>query len=460
MNSDEIQKACRLGDIPSLSEALDKYPEGLNELDSKLGWAPLYRAVICGHLEATEFLLKRGAKPNIQNRLGETPLHQAADNNLLEIVKLLLEYKADPNIQQNDGDTPLHLASFKGHINMTKLLIKHEANPNIPNFVFGKTPLHYASEKGHIQVAEILINSDASALLKDRGGKNAIELATSEEMKKILSEPIFDLSPHTPNRKDDKENISFSNFVDQETEHVGSDSEDSGSEDLSIKESMLEPECEKTIAKRPSTNTYRTFSFGIDLSKNSLFQWLCSKKLEQTFEFLVKNGFDDLEILLDQMQSEMPLTVDILTTIGISKPGYRYRLLALLEEDSMKKQTPSSAHEKTTNAWCINPISAPGVHLLPTLQEWLESLGMSEHYRDFYNSGFDNFEQILLLMNSNYPITEYVLEHEIGIEKLGHRQRILAKLKEESGSIKRLRTNFMNFERENNGTACEFCEVM
>lgn len=35
--SEDIQRACRLGDLDLLKEALEKYPEGINDSDSKLG---------------------------------------------------------------------------------------------------------------------------------------------------------------------------------------------------------------------------------------------------------------------------------------------------------------------------------------------------------------------------------------------------------------------------------------
>lgn len=350
MSLDDIQKACRLGDVELLSKVLDENAAGLDQLDSKLGWAPLYRTVICGHYDATEFLLKRGANPNIQNRLGETPLHQAADNSLIPIVKLLFKHKADPNIQQNDGDTPLHLAAFKGHLKMVKLLLKNQSNTNIPNFVFGKTALHYAAEKGNVEVVQILINKDASPLIKDRAGKTPIDMAISEEVRRVLSEPVFDLSPCSPSRREEVKN-DFSFEKDEHESQPVKVLEYQTDSFIYNTESFLEPEGEKTISKKPfnGPSSYRTFSFGIDVSKSSLFQWLCSKKLEEVFEFLVKNGFDDLNILFEQMQSDMPLTVEILTTIGIHKPGHRYRLLALLEEDSLIKENKTSNTQNLIN---------------------------------------------------------------------------------------------------------------
>lgn len=98
---EELQKACRLGDVSTLQKSLTENPHLLNQVDSKLKWSLLYRTVICGHIEATEYLLHEGADPNIKNNLGETPLHQAAENSQAKLVKLLLKHKADPNAQQN-----------------------------------------------------------------------------------------------------------------------------------------------------------------------------------------------------------------------------------------------------------------------------------------------------------------------------------------------------------------------
>jgi ankyrin len=86
----DIQKACRLGNVELLRTILEKDPTVINELDSKLGWAPIYRAVICGHLNVTELLLKQGADPNARNKLGESPLHQAADNGQHALATVLL----------------------------------------------------------------------------------------------------------------------------------------------------------------------------------------------------------------------------------------------------------------------------------------------------------------------------------------------------------------------------------
>ena len=112
----DIQKACRLGNPEAVRAAIEANPVGINEVDSKLGWSPLYRTVICGHIEATCILIDSGADPNIKNNLGETSLHQAADNGQHEIAEILLQARADPNEITNEGDSPLHHAAFRGDV--------------------------------------------------------------------------------------------------------------------------------------------------------------------------------------------------------------------------------------------------------------------------------------------------------------------------------------------------------
>ena len=73
----DLHKACRLGDLKAIEFAYRAQPEKINSKDAnvsvtQLGWSPLYRTVICGHLQAAEFLLKHGANPNITNNVSLT----------------------------------------------------------------------------------------------------------------------------------------------------------------------------------------------------------------------------------------------------------------------------------------------------------------------------------------------------------------------------------------------------
>lgn len=53
-----------------------------------------------------------------------------------------------------------------------------------------------------------------------------------------------------------------------------------------------------------------------------------------------KNGFDDLNLLLDGMKDDAIISDDNLRDIGIVKPGHRARILLKLEEESKRLSYP------------------------------------------------------------------------------------------------------------------------
>ncbi|CAG9322107.1 unnamed protein product [Blepharisma stoltei] len=478
-NLDEIQKACRLGDVELLKKSLIQSPELINELDPKLGWAPLYRTVICGHFEASEFLLNKGANPNIQNRLGEAPLHQAADSNQLKIAQFLLKFKADPNIQQNDGDTPLHHCCVKGHLKMAQLLLKHKANPNIQNISFGKTPLHYAAENNFLPIVQALISYNANKDIKDRNEKKPIQYAQNLEIIQALSEeievidkneifsedipPVKFLVPEVP-AAECREAIAESTeeLVEFSSENCGKQLESEVI--LSVKsESLLEPESERVSLQSNFMVTDRNFSFGGDLNKNMLYKWLVSNRLEPLFQAFLHNGYEDLDFIRQIMRSAEPLTLKHLEMMGIKKPGHRVRILALLEDEILRMR--KSLAEPSNFNCCAAPIGSQVISSTyhgKNLENWLEELSLGFLIRNFRDSGYDDLDHIWMLMNSNYPITEDVLKNDIKIDKLGYRHRILAKLKEEV-NLKRRRPVAqcgLKIEKETQSLACEMCRII
>ena len=67
--------------------------------------------------------------------------------------------------------------------------------------------------------------------------------------------------------------------------------------------------------------------------------WLNSLKLEDLYDTFVEGGYDELEAMLSQMRSRMPITAKTLRDIGIYKPGYVARILAKLEQESVSCTT-------------------------------------------------------------------------------------------------------------------------
>ena len=306
----DLQKACRLGDLEAIKIAYNANPEKLNQKDESLGWTPLYRTVICGHLKACQFLLKCKADPNIPNNLGESPLHQAADNSLYQIAELLLQFKADPNLQQNEGDTPLHHAAFRGDSKMVSILLQYHADPNIPNFMFGRTPLHSATDIMEEETIKILLEYSADPYLQDRQGKTPIDLIQSSPLRSFV--------------ENYQTNSSNSSVEEPKGGTFGKGSlkyESYDSPNLRQNQTVYEPDAETSVIAKKN-------------QLKPLYEWLEKINLQELYEILCDSGYDDIDSLILQMKSPLPITLEELSKIGIKKIGHRYRLLVKLEDDS------------------------------------------------------------------------------------------------------------------------------
>ena len=476
---EEIQKACRVGDVECLENILSEHPKLLNSVDSKLRWSPLYRTVICGHIEATEYLLKKGADPNIKNNLGETPLHQATENSQAKLVKLLLKYKADPNSQQNDGNTPLHQSSYKGDESIVAMLLQFKADPNIENSVFGKTPLHYAVEYGHEEIIKLLISNSANPTLKDKTDRSALDMAApdvrhllSRSPRSPRSERSFQNSPlllPSPEPVDAIPSIPIHSFTVLDLSPKASIKPDYSEKPSFSISTIFEPDAEKSqLDIRPS----KAFSFGGCDGRN-LNIWLESTRLEFLFEKLMNAGYDDVEQMVSQMMSGMPITDENLEKIGIDKPGHRKRLLIALDEDCRPFKSSRRTNRGQSSGFmkcCMAAVPAnTGVVNLPDMEKWLEGIGLQSVFERFVSAGYEDLEHNLVLMNSRFEISDAVLMEEVGIGKQAHRFKIVAKLKgdcigfdsmKRGGITSRYRRDDLAIERNVNSTACSSCFII
>ncbi|KAK9410930.1 BRCA1-associated RING domain protein 1 [Crotalus adamanteus] len=107
------------------------------------GESLLHTASIEGNLSAVEWLLKKGADPNIKDYAGWTPLHEACNHGHKQIVELLIRHGALLNVTGYQNDMPLHDAARNGHIEIVELLLLHGASRDVVN-MFGHKPVDYA----------------------------------------------------------------------------------------------------------------------------------------------------------------------------------------------------------------------------------------------------------------------------------------------------------------------------
>lgn len=70
---------------------------------------------------------------------------------------------------------------------------------------------------------------------------------------------------------------------------------------------------------------------------------------------------------------------------------------------------------------CVQPNHAPNFMIIPTLEEWLEELKLSDFIQNFIDAGYDDVEQMMGLMRSEYQLDDITIKDELGIGQIGYR---------------------------------------
>uniref|UniRef100_A0ABD2XAD5 Uncharacterized protein n=1 Tax=Trichogramma kaykai TaxID=54128 RepID=A0ABD2XAD5_9HYME len=211
----------------SFSPSREGYQPAQIDAQDNFGRTALHLAVYNKRERETEFLLSRGANPNLANDKGETPLHVICRINSdrsdymqlynvyteqeKRIIVSLLARGADPNAADVNGFTPLHVVcqkkcddynvrrscmndnAYRNYQSVIESMLRHGADPTLAN-AEGSTPLHLICKGygGNHQLAETLfefaderyrpIPVDA----RDAMGETPLHLALRESNKQLV----------------------------------------------------------------------------------------------------------------------------------------------------------------------------------------------------------------------------------------------------------------------------------
>ena len=158
------------------------------ETSTSTGGRAVHLACEHGKTATVEFLLDRGADPNVVTQDKITPFYCAALSGDIDKLTLLLEKgKADPQTPRNGAILPLHAAAARGHSHVVDLIMSRtECDPNVQTEV-GGTALHMAAERGHVQVIDTLLsNWNANAKMLNNGGYSALHFAALSGHKDVV----------------------------------------------------------------------------------------------------------------------------------------------------------------------------------------------------------------------------------------------------------------------------------
>lgn len=123
-------EAVKKRDGEAVEKALSDSATVINARDVTTGDSALHLVAARRDMTWLNFLLFKGANPNIRNDRGVTPLAVATGLGWTEGVQLLIDQGARVNDPDNNGETPLMSAVHMRNVDLVRALLKAGADAN------------------------------------------------------------------------------------------------------------------------------------------------------------------------------------------------------------------------------------------------------------------------------------------------------------------------------------------
>ena len=483
----------------SLISLLLKYKTAQNE---PIFYDFFFESCELSKINNVKILLDHKFDINRQNELGETPLHIAVAKNDEELVKLIIKHEPRTDLVTNkDNFTVMNYAEICGNNTIIELVgdlnqknlknkIKSEVvdlikkdmmNMNVNNIStfsgFSKNKNFDEIQNYNGEKMSTILNDDTNNNISPTSkipNKMNIKIQNNEKNCNNTitiindSESFDDISPKNINKiiNYDNNNKNINIISSESPKNIYFPSPSKKKEcTSSIKSSYLQSlkTCH-TLSKEhelsPIYKNYKTRIPKLFNKKNEIIKFISEINLPQRYsEILIENGFDDLAVLTNQMKKGLALSYQNLKDIGINNPGDRAKILIHLEEIS---QNFDFILENDVIYSNTIPQEKTG-----SLYYFLLKLNLEEYFNNFIENGYNNAELLFIQMASKNPITEDIIKNDFGIEKIGHLQRIMISLKEESkkyvGSLTKKENNDKNkniiYEENPYLNSCDACSI-
>ena len=483
----------------SLISLLLKYKTAQNE---PIFYDFFFESCELSKINNVKILLDHKFDINRQNELGETPLHIAVAKNDEELVKLIIKHEPRTDLVTNkDNFTVMNYAEICGNNTIIELVgdlnqknlknkIKSEVvdlikkdmmNMNVNNIStfsgFSKNKNFDEIQNYNGEKISTILNDDTNNNISPTSkipNKMNIKIQNNEKNCNNTitiindSESFDDISPKNINKiiKYDNNNKNINIISSESPKNIYFPSPSKKKEcTSSIKSSYLQSlkTCH-TLSKEhelsPIYKNYKTRIPKLFNKKNEIIKFISEINLPQRYsEILIENGFDDLAVLTNQMKKGLALSYQNLKDIGINNPGDRAKILIHLEEIS---QNFDFVLENDVIYSNTIPQEKTG-----SLYYFLLKLNLEEYFNNFIENGYNNAELLFIQMASKNPVTEDIIKNDFGIEKIGHLQRIMISLKEESkkyvGSLTKKENNDKNkniiYEENPYLNSCDACSI-
>ena len=294
------------------------------------------------------------------------------------------------------------------------------------------------------------------------------DLKTIDNNFPLYEEPIdshdFDVSPLNTSKKNN-----FSNFLDNNELNLSNNNNldnnsiqvnnffnnEKGDNNSSISNIPINEE--NTPKNKNKNKKEKKIEKIINCNNKPLFDFLMQIHMEKYYDNLNNNGFEYINMIIDDTKVGNYLTDKQLKLIGINIPGDRAKILIRFEEKAnmFEFNIPKSVYYV-----CYNLEQIENDLNVCKLNGWLRNIRLEQYLKNFILNGYFSLDLLLIQSISKNPLTDEILKDEFGIEKLGHRARILNKLKEESKYFSgKLRDSVVSFQTEENSKICSECFI-
>ena len=228
------------------------------------------------------------------------------------------------------------------------------------------------------------------------------------------------------NNSDNQNMISNSNITDNTTINIDDSLMDSHPKILNSKSNVDIYSSEMTA---DNSNNYKNlYQNSMKHSHESLLIFLSEIKLEKYYNIMNSNGFEDIQLLIDEIKSGIGVTDSQLKEAGIDLPGDRAKILIRLQEKAgnFAFQIPKKVY------YMLNDLdNYDNDFHIKEIKAWLKELKVENYLENFVNGGYYSLELMMMQMETKNPINDKILKDDLGIKKIGHRARIINELTEE-----------------------------
>ena len=470
-------KAIENNDIRKVKDLLNQDISNINLLN-KNGISPLHIAVINGNLDIINYILDKGANPNISSlHKKQTPLHYAyifKNIKSSKIRNLLLKYNANPDLEDINNKKP------------NEYSLKYKESSEVDNYTSSNEIENENSELNLSDKNKIIIGRNNQYSDNENNNKNTYSISESEativqqETQRSNLYNIEDLINSDKNKyntekikilskKSRKNNSKYYRKINKENKTVSSNKNIL----LSSKEKDTFSDSLEINKNNYSNKTHNNSLNHIKLKSRKSNKNTCPKNLKLNKNFLLKsspiekNTFKSENIKKEiNINKQYFINNEFFTNYYNDKEYFKSKIAKKLFKMPKKDQKNMSSGKMTSSMQSTDIQTSKKIKSnivinnnvtefiytednnetkdLQKLKNWLDSLQLSGYYNNFVNNNITDINKLINDYKTNRENINYqFIENLLNIHISGHIYRILCKLEIDSSFVENKISTFL-----------------